>query len=76
MNQSGPKGVTSDDVLEALRSYVTENGYCPSVRELGDLVGLSSSSSVQHHLRALVESGKIQRDRSRPRAIRLIGENE
>lgn len=71
-----PKGVTPDDVLEALRAYYLDKGYCPSVRELGDMVGLSSSSSVQHHLQTLVEAGRIVRDKSRPRAIRLIGETE
>lgn len=71
-----PKGVTPDDVLEALRAYYLDKGYCPSVRELGDMVGLSSSSSVQHHLQTLVETGRIVRDKSRPRAIRLIGETE
>lgn len=70
-DQTGPKGVSSDDVLEAMRSHITEHGYPPSVRTLCEMVGLSSPSSVHHHLSVLVEAGKIERVPRRPRAIRL-----
>lgn len=59
-------------VLFALRDFVDENGYQPSLRELAELVGLRSVSSVHAHVRSLEEAGLIQRGpRGRPRSIEL-----
>ncbi|MGB3773269.1 MAG: transcriptional repressor LexA [Rhodococcus sp. (in: high G+C Gram-positive bacteria)] len=64
-------------VLEVIRASVTERGYPPSIREIGDAVGLTSTSSVAHQLRTLERKGFLRRDPNRPRAVdvRLPGEN-
>lgn len=57
-------------ILEVIRSFTTEHGYPPSVREIGELVGLSSSSTIHAHLKALERRGLISRDPTKPRALR------
>ncbi|MCL6451257.1 MAG: transcriptional repressor LexA [Acetobacteraceae bacterium] len=59
-------------ILEFIRREVAIRGYPPSVREIGDAVGLSSSSTVHGHLARLEEKGFIRRDPSKPRAIEVI----
>jgi repressor LexA len=59
-------------VLDYIRQTVIERGYPPSVREIGDAVGLSSPSTVHSHLSALVEAGVIKRDPTKPRAIVVV----
>jgi repressor LexA len=59
-------------VLEYIRRTVADRGYPPSVREIGDAVGLSSPSTVHSHLSSLVEAGAIKRDPSKPRAIMIV----
>jgi repressor LexA len=59
-------------VLEYITETVNDRGYPPSVREIGDAVGLSSPSSVHSQLSALVEMGMITRDPSKPRAIVVV----
>ncbi|HAI52427.1 MAG TPA: repressor LexA, partial [Firmicutes bacterium] len=56
-------------ILEFIRSEVATKGYPPSVREIGNAVGLRSSSTVHGHLTKLEELGYIRRDLSKPRAI-------
>jgi repressor LexA len=56
-------------VLEVLRDWVERFGYPPSVREIGEAVGLTSTSSVAHQLRALERKGYLRRDPNRPRAV-------
>ena len=58
-------------VLDVIRSSVRERGYPPSIREIGDAVGLTSTSSVAHQLRALERKGLLKRDRNRPRAVNI-----
>lgn len=62
-------------MLDAIVGYMQEHGYSPSVREIGEKVGLSSSSSVQHHLYCMYELGMIESDceSGAPRAIRVPG---
>lgn len=60
-------------VLDYIRSTVEDRGYPPSVREIGEAVGLSSPSSVHAQLNTLVEAGMIKRDPSKPRAIMVTG---
>ena len=55
-----------------LCDYVNENGYAPSVREIGDNVGLKSTSSVHSHLKKLEEQGYIIRKIECPRAIKIV----
>lgn len=59
-------------VLEYILSTVRSRGYPPSVREIGEAVGLSSPSTVHSHLNGLVKGGYIRRDPSKPRAIEVI----
>lgn len=56
-------------VLEVIREYVEKYGYPPSVREIGDAVGLNSTSSVHHQLRSLERRGYLRRDPHRTRAV-------
>ena len=59
-------------VLEYLRSSIEQRGYPPSIREIGQSVGLASSSSVAHQLKALEAMGFIRRDPNRPRALEVF----
>jgi repressor LexA len=56
-------------VLEVIRDWVERFGYPPSVREIGDAVGLTSTSSVHHQLRTLERKGYLRRDPNRTRAV-------
>jgi len=56
-------------VLRVIREWVDEHGYPPSVREIGDAVGLTSTSSVHHQLRTLERKGYLRRDPHRTRAV-------
>jgi repressor LexA len=68
---AGSDGLTPRQrrVLEVIRDWVERFGYPPSVREIGDAVGLTSTSSVAHQLRALERKGYLRRDPNRPRAV-------
>ncbi|GAA4360653.1 transcriptional repressor LexA [Paeniglutamicibacter cryotolerans] len=59
-------------VLETIQRAVTDNGYPPSMREIGDSVGLASLSSVTHQLSQLEKLGYIRRDPRRPRAMEIL----
>ncbi len=59
-------------VLDQILKTVRERGYPPTVREIGDAVGLSSPSTVHSHLNALMNAGYIRKDPSKPRAIEVI----
>jgi repressor LexA len=61
-------------VLDYIRSTVDVRGYPPSVREIGEAVGLSSPSSVHAQLNSLVQAGVIKKDPSKPRAIMIVDE--
>ncbi|MFQ1003987.1 transcriptional repressor LexA [Modestobacter sp. SSW1-42] len=63
-------------VLEVIRDSIDRRGYPPSVREIGEAVGLSSASSVAHQLSVLQRKGWLRRDPNRPRAldVRMPGE--
>lgn len=63
-------------ILDFIRSEVREKGYPPSVREIGEAVGLASSSTVHGHLDRLEKKGFIRRDPTKPRAIELLGDDE
>jgi repressor LexA len=57
-------------ILEVIGAFTAEHGYPPSVREIGERVGLSSSSTIHAHLKALERRGLISRDPTKPRALR------
>ncbi len=59
-------------ILETIRSSVHERGYPPTMREIGEAVGLTSTSSVKHQLEALETKGYLRRDPNRPRAIEVV----
>jgi repressor LexA len=61
-------------VLDYIRKTVAGRGYPPSVREIGEALGLSSPSTVHSHLTALVAAGALHRDPSKPRAIVVVEE--
>ncbi|CUU55599.1 repressor LexA [Frankia sp. CcI49] len=59
-------------ILEVIRAAVEQRGYPPSVREIGEAVGLTSTSSVAHQLKVLQEKGFLRRDPNRPRAMEVL----
>lgn len=61
-------------ILEVIRDSMQQRNYAPSMREIGEAVGLSSTASVSHQLNKLELLGFISRDPRRPRTIDLIGE--
>jgi repressor LexA len=63
-------------VLEVIRDWVERFGYPPSVREIGDAVGLTSTSSVHHQLRSLERKGYLRRDPNRTRAVDVRGPDD
>jgi repressor LexA len=63
-------------VLTVIRESLQSRGYPPSMREIGEKVGLTSSSSVAHQLRTLEEKGFIRRDPNRPRALTVAGQDD
>ncbi len=71
---AGHDGLTARQrrVLEVIRDAVERKGYPPSMREIGEAVGLTSPSSVAHQLSALERKGYLRRDPNRPRAIEVL----
>ena len=63
-------------ILEYLEKRLHEQGYPPSIREIGEATGISSTSVVTYYLKQLVELGRIERDPKFSRAVRLIREPE
>ncbi len=59
-------------ILAHLKDFMERRGYPPSMREIGDAVGLTSSSSVAHQLKVLEEKGFVRRDPNRPRALEVF----
>ena len=62
------------EILDYIRDTVADRGYPPSVREIGEAVGLSSPSTVHSHLSTLEATGHLRRDPTKPRAIEVLGE--
>lgn len=60
------------DILDFIKLEVKSKGYPPSVREIGEAVGLASSSTVHGHLARLESKGLIRRDPTKPRAIEIL----
>jgi len=59
-------------ILDLILETVNRRGYPPSVREIGEAIGLSSPSTVHSHLSSLVEGGYLRRDPTKPRAIEVV----
>jgi repressor LexA len=60
------------EILDYIKREVKDKGYPPSVREIGEAVGLASSSTVHGHLARLEQKGLIRRDPTKPRAIEVL----
>ena len=63
------------EIWQFLAEYVDDHGYPPTVREIGDAVGLASPSTVHAHLANLERAGLLRRDPTKPRALELTGRN-
>ena len=62
------------EIFDFIRRYSSENGYPPTVRDIGKAIGLTSSSTVHAHLSNLEKLGLLRRDPTKPRALELLGE--
>jgi repressor LexA len=60
------------EIFDFIKQYCEENGYPPTVRDIGKAVGLASSSTVHAHLANLEKRGLIRRDPTKPRALELL----
>ena len=60
-------------ILEVVNAHLSSHGYPPTVREIGEAVGLTSSSTVHAHLANLERLGLLRRDPTKPRALGVIG---
>jgi repressor LexA len=60
------------DLLEYIKSYIVEHGYAPSIREMRDECGISSTSVVDYHLKKMVREGTIKKDDNKARAIVVL----
>lgn len=65
-----------EEILSFIKNHVDAKGYPPSVREIGEAVGLASSSTVHGHLARLEKKGFIRRDPTKPRAIEILLQEE
>ena len=64
---------TRAKIRQFIIGYITDNGYPPTVREIGDGVGLKSTASVHNHLQTMRLMGAIEGEIDKPRAIRVPG---
>jgi repressor LexA len=60
------------EIFEFIKTQIDKTGYPPTVREIGDAIGLHSPSTVHAHLAKLENSGVLRRDPSKPRAIEIL----
>lgn len=65
-------GETTSRVLAFVGDYTAARGYPPSLREIGDAVGLRSTSAVHRHLRLLAKAGRIERTPNVSRGLRIV----
>jgi repressor LexA len=63
-------------ILDFIKRQTRDRGYPPSVREIGEAVGLNSSSTVHGHLARLEEKGYLRRDPTKPRAIEVLQDDD
>ncbi len=67
-----PRGDTQERILAYIESQIRTRGYAPSVREIGEAVGLKSTSTVHGHLTRLEKKGLLYRDAMKPRAMGVL----
>jgi len=70
-----PRGDTQERILAYIQEEIRVRGYAPSVREIGEAVGLKSTSTVHGHLMRLEKKGLLHRDAMKPRAMGLAKSN-
>ena len=63
------------EILDYVYKCVNENGYPPSVREICSAVGFKSTSTVHSYLQKLIDSGLLQKDPTKPRAIKILNKS-
>lgn len=63
------------EVLLTIARYIEKEGISPTVREIGDIIGLSSSSTVHKHIKVLESEGYIKMKKDCPRSIRILKEH-
>ena len=73
MPSETPLTARQQEIWQFLVTYVDDHGYPPTVREIGEEVGLASPSTVHAHLANLERAGLLRRDPTKPRALELIG---
>jgi len=73
MPAASPLTARQQEIWQFLVDYVDRHGYPPTVREIGEAVGLASPSTVHAHLANLERAGLLRRDPTKPRALDLIG---
>ncbi|MCR5268364.1 MAG: transcriptional repressor LexA [Lachnospiraceae bacterium] len=71
----GKISVKQQEILEYIKEEILKKGYPPTVRDICEAVGLSSTSSVHSHLATLEKNGYIRRDPTKPRAIEIIDDS-
>ena len=64
------------EVLKFVKEFMVSHGYPPTVREIGEALGLSSPATTHSHLKGLEEKGYIRKNGSKNRAIELLVDNE
>ena len=65
-----------EDILTAIKKFIAKNGFSPTVREIGEMLNLSSPATSHFHLNKLEEKGYIKRNKQKNRAIELLVPNE
>ena len=65
-----------EDILTAIKKFIAKNGFTPTVREIGEMLNLSSPATSHFHLNKLEEKGYIKRNKQKNRAIELLVPNE
>ena len=65
-----------NDVLDCIKSFSAKHGYPPTVREIGEVLGLNSPATIQSHIKALEHKGYIKKTSSKYRSLEIVGNNE
>lgn len=76
MSAKKPRGDTQERILAYIEKEILDRGYAPSVREIGEAVGLRSTSTVHGHLMRLEKKGLLHRDAMKPRAMGVLKHSE
>lgn len=76
MTAKKPRGDTQERILAYIQEEIRVRGYAPSVREIGEAVGLKSTSTVHGHLMRLEKKGLLYRDAMKPRAMGVLQPSE